>query len=252
MPAQSHPGTRSTTSAHHTWLGNLEKRAVAPHVVAGIIRRHAITRDTFRALDALVEITDPVGRSYFLLPRGAGGAAAREAVLLTYLLNAGTGYGRAGHDFPETPYCADEVRRIGERQRANRWSYDAVRMITVTGGCLAATPNGVLIGVGGNRIHTQFSRRAGTMWGDLFLLNVDRGVDPARRLREIIGTGCLGDRELDLDRLLHHEERHAQQWARLGPVRMGTRYLAEEARAQIFGGDNRFERDAGLADGGYR
>ncbi|MBS9533423.1 hypothetical protein KIH27_07440 [Mycobacterium sp. M1] len=233
-------------------MGNVERRAVAPKVVAGIVRQHGITRDTFRVLDSLVEINDPDGKSYFLLSNRTGGGDARDAALLTYLLNAGTGYGPAGNDFPETPYGADEVRRIIGRQRANRWSYDAVRVITGTGGCLAATPNGVLMGLGGNWIHTQLSRRGGTMWGDVFLLNGGRGVDPTRGLRAVIEAGCLADGGPSLDRVLHHEERHAQQWARLGPVRMGTSYLAEETRVRILGGDNRFEVDAGLSDGGYR
>ncbi|CAJ1501241.1 hypothetical protein [[Mycobacterium] holstebronense] len=220
-----------------------------------IVRGQGITRDSFRALDVMEQVTDPDGKSFFVIPRTAGGDAVRRAVLLTYLLNAGTGYGRRGvrSDFPETPYGAAELHRIIERQRANRWSYTVVRSICNTGGCVAATPNGVLIVVSGNRIQGSFSHRGGTMWGDLFLVNTTaRVTDPAGRLREIIETGRLGLGGPDLDTLLHHEEIHAQQWAALGPVRMPARYLAEEARARIFGGVNSFEKDAGLADGGYR
>lgn len=199
-------------------------------------------------------ITDPDGKSFFVLPRGAGADDARRAALLTYLLNAGTGYGRSGArgDFPETPYGAAEAQRIVDRQWANRWSYAAVRVISGTGGFLTTTPNGVLMALGGNRIHHHFGRRGGTMWGDIFMLNAKPAGDPAAHLRDIVESGRLGSGVPGLDRLLHHEEIHARQWARLGPMRMGAAYLAEEARARILGGDNRFEHEAGLSDGGYR
>lgn len=250
----AHTAAVSGSPAHRAWLSNIDRRAVGPHAVTEIVRAQGITRDTFRSLDVMEQVTDPDGKSFFVIPRTAGGDAVRRAVLLTYLLNAGTGYGRRGacSDFPETPYGAAEMRRIIDRQRANRWSYAVVRGICNTGGCVAATPNGVLMVVGGNRIHGSFSHRGGTMWGDLFLVNSQQACDPARRLHEIIETGRLGPGGPDLDALLHHEEIHAQQWAALGPVRMPARYLAEEARARIFGGVNSFEKDAGLRDGGYR
>lgn len=222
--------------------------------MAEIVRAHLITRDSFRVLDAMQRITDPGGKSFFVIPRDAGGDETRRAVLLTYILNAGTGYGRpgAGCDFPETPYGDGEVRRILARQHANRWSYNAVRGIRATGGCVLATPNGVLMGLGGNRIHTPFSHRGGTMWGDLFMVNLGGVSDPAARLRDIVESGRLAAGGPDLDRMLHHEEIHARQWAELGPVRMPARYLAEEAKARIRGGVNSFEEAAGLCDGGYR
>ncbi|BBX23304.1 hypothetical protein MTER_27150 [Mycolicibacter terrae] len=240
--------------AHRSWLANLDRRAVAPQAVAAIVRQRLLTRDSFRVLDAMEQVTDPDGKSFFVIPRGTGGKKARLATLLTYILNAGTGYGRTAvrNDFPETPYGAAEVGRIVERQHANRWSYEAVRGICDTGGCLVTTPHGVLMGLGGNRFHAQLSRRAGTMWGDLFLVNADRVSDPARRLRDIVESGRISGDGPGLDRLLHHEEIHARQWAALGPLQMPARYLAEEARARIFGGTNSFERDAGLSDGGYR
>ncbi|AEF35440.1 MULTISPECIES: hypothetical protein [Mycolicibacter] len=222
--------------------------------MADIVRRQRLSRDSFRALDAMEQITDPHGQSFFVIPRGAGGKQARHAVRLTYLLNAGTGYGRTStrNDFPETPYGVAEFERIVQRQRANRWSYDAVRAICNTGGCLVTTPNGLLMGLGGNRFHAQLTRRAGTMWGDLFMVNVDRGSDPMRRLREIVEAGRISPGGPELDRVLHHEEIHAQQWAALGSIQFPARYLAEEARVRIFGGTNSFESDAGLCDGGYQ
>lgn len=246
----AHPRAAAASPAHRAWLTNLDRHAVSPHAVADIVRGQSITRGSFRALDAMEQITDPDGKSFFVVPREAGGDDARQAVLLTYILNAGTGYGRpgVGSDFPETPYGAAEVRRIIDRQRSNRWCYAAVRSICATGGCVVTTPNGVLMGLGGSRIHAPFSHRGGTTWGDLFMVNSGGVIaDPARRLREIVESGGP-----DLDRLLHHEEMHAQQWAAFGPTRMPARYLAEEARARIFGGINSFEKDAGLSDGGYR
>lgn len=234
------------------WLANIDRRAVAPQAVVGIVRQHGITRDSFRTLDSMTEIRDPDGKSYFVIPGDAGGDDARAATLLTYLLNAGTGYGRARSDFDETPYSAAEVRRIRDRQRANRWSYEAVRFISGAGGCLLATPNAMLMGLGGNMIQYRLSRRGGTTWGDVFLLNAKPAGDPAAWLCEIVESGRLGSAGADLDRLLHHEEIHAQQWARLGAARMSAAYLAEEARVRILGGANRFEREAGLSDGGYR
>lgn len=250
----AHAATFSASPAHRRWLANIDRRHVAPQAVADIVRRQAITRDSFRALDAMEQVTDPEGKSFFVIPRGTGGTEARRAALLTYILNAGTGYGHTGadNDFPETPYGAAEVRRIARRQRANRWSYDAVWGICATGGSLVTTPNGVLMGLAGNRFHAQFSRRGGTMWGDLFMVSINRVPDPARRLRDIVESGRTHPGGPELDRLLHHEEIHAQQWAALGRLQLPARYLAEEARARIMGGANRFETDAGLSDGGYR
>ncbi|EUA53576.1 hypothetical protein I550_5214 [Mycobacterium intracellulare 1956] len=52
--------------------------------------------------------------------------------------------------------------------------------------------------------------------------------------------------------MLHHEERHAQQWAARGYLGMLTGYGRELFRELAFGATNRLEADAGLADGGYR
>lgn len=49
--------------------------------------------------------------------------------------------------------------------------------------------------------------------------------------------------------VLRHEAIHADQWARHG-IAFGIMYLCEEARRP--GARNRFEIEAGLADGGYR
>ncbi|OBG26096.1 hypothetical protein [Mycobacterium sp. E3198] len=237
------------------WLENARRRGVATDVVREIARRHAIAPDSFAVLEGLEEIKDPHAKSYFLLPGSIGGDDARAATLMTYVLNAGTDYGKAGRrpaDFPETPYTAAEVTRIINRQSANRWSYSRdVRFVHRNGGRLMTTPNGILMGAGGNWIQRQFSRRGGTTWGDIFMVNMGKLADPAERLRRIVGSGYAWH-HLDLDRVLHHEERHCRQWAAKGYGGMLRDYSRELVRELVFGATNRLEADAGLADGGYR
>jgi hypothetical protein len=123
------------------------------------------------------------------------------------------------------------------------------------GGRLVTTANGVMMGLGGNFIQDQFSQQGGVMWGDTFMLNIDDPQDPAQQLRTVVTSGTAwyeGDDgpyqgALDLDRLLHHEERHSQQWAREGY----TKFLASYGWERVTGG-NQTEEDAGLSDGGYR
>ena len=265
---------------HEKWLRNAQRREVPRRVVAEIARRAALTPAGFGVLRGMEEIRDPDGKSFFLIPRGTPGADARRAALLTYVLNAGTDYGAPGRpaDFPAAPYSADEVARIAARQRANNWTYTRdVRFVDRNGGRLVTTPNGMLMGVGGNVIQRQFSRRGGTTWGDLFMVNMGftrgftrgftvgfktgRADDPADRLRRIVGSGhawyvdAVGEpfeSNLDLDRLLHHEERHSRQWAQKGYAGMIRDYGRELIRELAFGKPNRLEEDAGLSDGGYR
>ncbi|MCV7397670.1 hypothetical protein [Mycobacterium paraseoulense] len=249
----------------HAWHANAARRGVAPDVVAEIVRRHAVTPASFQVLGRMAEIRDPDGKSFFLLPRGTSGGDARAAALCTYILNAGTGYGTKRvwrTDFPPTPYCAAEVTRIMRRQTANRWSYRRdVRFVDRNGGRLVATPNGILMGLGGNWIQRQFCRRAGTTWGDIFMVNMGTVADPAERLRRIVESGhawyvdAAGravESGLDLDRVLHHEERHCRQWAARGYAGMLADYGRELVREYAFGAINRLEEDAGLADGGYK
>lgn len=252
-----------TTDYHTKWRENARRRGVPSAVIDEIARRHGIGARSFAILAASTEINDPDGKSFFLLPRGTSADDARTAALMTYIVNAGTGYASAQPaDFAETPYSADEVQRIVDRQRANRWSYDQdVEFVDGNGGRLVATPNGMLMGLGGNWIQQQFSRQGGTAWGDIFMVNVDDAGAPAHRLRQIVQSGhsWYTDRQgrpfesaLALDRVLHHEEMHAQQWAARGHARMIAAYLWEAFRDRVFRKTNRLEADAGLADGGYR
>jgi hypothetical protein len=236
------------------WLENAQRRGVPTAVVAEIARRHAITPESFRILEEMEEINDPDGKSYFLIPPGTGGHDAREATLMTYVVNAGTDYGRPGirpADFPETPYSAAEVARIIERQKANRWSYSRdVRFVDRNGGRLVTTPNGMLMGLGGNWVQRQFSQRGGTTWGDIFMINIGNGTHPAEQLRRIVRSGHTYN--LNLDRVLHHEERHSRQWAARGHAGMLRDYSWELVRELVFRKPNRLEEDAGPSDGGYR
>lgn len=251
-------------TCHDRWLANAARRDIPADSTAGIARQHHITPDSFAVLGRCEEITDPDGKSFFLLPRDASGGDARTAALMTYVFNAGTGYGTPGKqrtDFPETPYSATEVRRIIDRQDANAWSYTRdVAFVHRNGARLVATPNGVLMGAGGNWIQRQFSQQGGTAWGDIFMVNVRDAVGPAEQLRRIIGSGhawCTGrdgrsfETALDLDRVLHHEEIHSRQWAAKGYARMLRDYGWEVIRERVFNKPNRLEEEAGLSDGGY-
>ncbi len=256
------------SAAYTQWLANAQRQGVAPAVIVEIVRRHDINPDSFAVLQSMAEIKDPVGKSFFLIPPRTSGDDARRAALMTYVLNAGTDYGKAGrqpgvtNDFPETPYSAPEVQRIVDRQRANRWSYHQdVAFIDRNGGRLVATPNGMLMGLGGNRIQRLFSQQGGTAWGEIFMANVHSPTDPAGLLRLIVESGHAWftdkngrpfESNLSLDRVLHHEERHCAQWAAKGYPRMITDYGWEMARERIFRKTNRLEQDAGLSDGGYR
>lgn len=87
------------------------------------------------------------------------------------------------------------------------------------------------------------------------MLNIDDPKDPAQTLRQVTTSGLAWYENdqgpypgtLDMDRLLHHEERHSQQWAREGHAS----YIASYIWEQMTGG-NETEEDAGLSDGGYR
>ncbi|BBY26123.1 type VII secretion target [Mycolicibacterium sediminis] len=247
---------------YREWLQNAERQGVPPDVLVDIARRHHITPDSFDVLNGMEKVTDADGKSFFLVPPGTSGADVRKAALMTYVLNAGTDYGDGtAHDFEPTPYSADEVQRIIDRQEANAWSYDQdVDFVHDNGGRLTTTPNGMLMGMGGNQLQDFFSEGGGSTWGDVFMVNIDDPKDPAQTLRDMIhsgnmwypregGEGREGLNQLDLDRILHHEERHSQQWQRLGYLGFINAYQGGKL-VEIFT-DHPLEKDAGLSDGGY-
>jgi hypothetical protein len=247
------------TGRYRQWLENAVRRGVPVDTITKIATDHQITPEDFTILDGMEEIRedadgDGTFTSYFLMPTGISGDDAATAVQMTYLLNAGTDY--TGGDFAPTPYSSSELQRIIDRQKDNSFSYnDDVGFVHGNGGRLVTTPNGMMMGLGGTLIQDQFSQRGGTTWGDTFMVNLDDPDDPAQQLRDMVTSGKAwyeGDGRpahpgnLDLDRLLHHEERHSQQWANEGYTKYVTSYLWE----QITGG-NQTEEDAGLSDGGY-
>ncbi|WP_414686422.1 hypothetical protein [Mycobacterium sp.] len=252
------------SGAYADWLANAERQEVAPVVVAEVAQRHQISPDSFAVLRDMERITDPAGKSFFVIPPRTGGDDARQAVLMTYIFNAGTDYGRqraVTSDFPATPYSAAEVQRIVDRQRANRWSYNQdLGFVDRNGARLVATPNGILMGLGGNWMQRLFSQQGGTTWGEIFLINMSP-ADPVELLRLIVESGHAWyadhdgrpcESNLALDRVLHHEERHCAQWAAKGYVGMIRDYSWELVRERVFRKPNRLEDDAGLSDGGYR
>ncbi|WP_235571736.1 EspA/EspE family type VII secretion system effector [Mycobacterium sp. Root265] len=241
------------TGYYREWLENAERQGVPPDTIVDIARRHDITPASFEVLGGMQRVKDPDGKSFFQLPKGTSGEDARKAVLMTYILNAGTDYGdNPTTDFTPEPYNADEVQRIIDRQNANSWTYDEdVPFILGADGALMTTPNGMLMGMGGNWVQDQFSWKGGTAWGDIFMENIDHGNNPSQQLRQIIESGTSWNvgadgtpraGSLDLDRLLHHEEMHSRQWADKGYFGM--------LWAAVTDSDG-IEKEAGLGDGGY-
>jgi|KBSSwiStaDraftv2_1062776.scaffolds.fasta_scaffold09142_7 hypothetical protein len=248
------------------WLQNAAKNGIPPEEIVKIARDHDITPASFDVLKGLERVQEdgPDKKSYFLLPEGVSGETARKAALMTYILNAGTNYGTAGdnNDFAETPYSSAEVQRIIDRQQANAWSYDqGVALANHSGARLTTTPNGMLMGLGAkDPVFALLSQNGGSTYGDIFLANIDNPKDPAEQLRDMIHSGHMWYAEpggkayegnLDLDRILHHEERHSEQWAELGPQKFVEQYGIGIGIEQTTGHRNPFETNAGASDGGY-
>ena len=86
------------------------------------------------------------------------------------------------------------------------------------------------------------------------MLNIDDPHNAAQQLRDVVWSGYawyerdqgIKQGPLNLDRLLHHEERHSQQWAREDYVGFIAAHVGERVT-----GRNEIEEDAGLSDGGY-
>ena len=256
------------------WLDNAVRRGVPDEEIDRIRREHGIGPASFAILETLPVFTDPDKKSYFLLPRDISGEDAASVVLMTYIVNAGTDYGTADspanashdrtptpNDFSETPYSSAEISRISRRQAANWWSYaQDVGFMMARGAGLVTTPNGILMGLGGGRLVSIFAAKGGTTWGDIFRLNIDRPMDPAVTLENIVTSGSMPISQdpsgttnhwLDLDRLLHHEEIHAEQWAHKGYYGFLLSYAWQGIKARGDGRKIPLEQQAGLADGGY-
>jgi len=284
---------RETSALYDEWLKRAVARGVSVEEIRKIAREQGIKPAEFELIRDWKVFVDPDGKLFFLVPPGTSSADAREATLLTYILNCGTDYAAADdlvdtdgdgrpdsrspqnqggtfNDFTETPYSAAEVVRIAARQDSNWWSYRlGVPLIHSLGGALVTTPNGMLMELGGTGPVSIMSQGGGTTYGDIFMVNIDDPDDPVVTIKSIVesgsaaevyadGTWSLGN-SIDLDRLLHHEERHSQQWARAGFRNFVAGYLAQVVRAGFLPGGKPYdparipyERDAGLHDGGYR
>ncbi|MDR0959635.1 MAG: hypothetical protein LBM23_04650 [Propionibacteriaceae bacterium] len=206
-------------------------------------------------------LTDPDGHRYLLLPADVTPHTAAQAALTTALGNKGSAYEAiGGTDYSSRSFDAVETRRIRLRQVANRWSYRFLPWMSRHGARFVTTPEGILLGLGLSWCGGVLTQRGGTIWGDVFLLNIDRCDDPAEALRTIVATGLVprtppsdgaGDdltfTRRSLARLLHHEEIHAQQWADRGVVGFALAYLRD-----LVTRNETLEAAAGLGDGGYR
>ena len=150
-------------------------------------------RTAFGRSGSTAEIKDPDGKSFFLMPPGTSGDDARAATLMTYILNAGTGYGKEARGpptSPRRPTLPPKLRRIMQAAEGKQLElHPDVGFVDRNGGRLVTTPNGILMGLGGNWIQRQFSQQGGTTWGDIFMVNMDDFTDPAERLRQIIESG---------------------------------------------------------------
>ena len=122
------------------------------------------------------------------------------------------------------------------RRDANSWTFDTwfgdgdIDLVLDDGAALAATPHGIFMAVGEDRLMPSttdlFAYEGGTMWGEIFMVN-DESSDPAARLRDMVenDTKDPPDSIHPLWRVLRHEEVHAQQWARYGYSGFIARYL---------------------------
>ena len=79
--------------------------------------------------------------------------------------------------------------------RTTAWSYDRdLRFVDRNGGRLVSTPNGMLMGLGGNWIQGLFSLQGGTAWGDIFMANIVRCTDPCEQPPPRVRSGTRGNR----------------------------------------------------------
>lgn len=291
-----------TGTWYEQWLKDAAAHDVPVDEILRIAKEFGITPDDFSILNGLQMEQDPDGKYFFILPDSINSKDVQKAVLMTYILNAGTDYATADDSLAindpkhpkdscaETPYSVAEIQRVIDRQKLNAWSYSLiVDYLEATrnyypgisnSGAWATTPNGTLMGIGGNTVQDWFSQSEGTTYGDVFILNYDNLPDPESTLVNVITNGKVpslsdptaanpGTNALDLDRMLHHEELHSQQWAAtqqtlqqlnyhgipLVPLPVlpffGAEYGMEYQASGKDGSKNYFEIGAGLADGGY-
>lgn len=110
-------------------------------------------------------------------------------------------------------------------------------------------------GVPSARIVTALGLCWARLWGATVAFDDESGLFVCTGMRGGFGRagttigGVFLTRKVPSRRVLRHEAIHADQWARHG-IGFAVRYLWEEMRNP--GARNRFEIEAGLADGNYR
>ena len=245
-PSEDYPG-----HWYDDWLLNAATNGVSVDEILRIALNGGITPESFLILDKLEKWPDSDHKFFFYLPDGLTKDEITQAVIMTYVFNARTDYAIADdsdtttrNNYAETPYSLEEFQRIKDRQKANGWSYTWVEGTDA----VVATPNGMLMGVDNDWPEIWASLNGGTTYGDLFLLNITP-ENPKATLQDLVSKGKLGS--LDLDRLLHHEEQHTEQWAKYGFVGFGASYIDDGVATGGNGYHNTWEQMAGSDDGGY-
>lgn len=208
------------------------------------LREEGVTAETFAPLAGRTIWRDPDGRPYVRIDDAR---RARELARLTELLNGGW------------PSLSDP------RRDRNRWSYTGLfgvnagdAGIVVKRGALVATPEGTMMAVAGGKVVRTtpnpidwFTARGGTTWGEIYVVNGSH-ADPVGVLQTTVESGRRppGSGAPSLARLLRHERVHSEQWARYGYVRFIWEYIVRHDPRKPC--EHPLEREAGLADGGYR
>ncbi len=229
---------------YREWVRWTLASGLTPEQVVGRAREEGVTAATFAPLAGRTVWRGPDDRPYV---RVDDARRARELVRLTELLNGG------------------RPSRTEARRDRNRWSYAGLFGLNrgdagtaVKRGALVATPEGTMMAAAGPRALRAlpnpvdwFAARGGTTWGELYLVNGSHD-DPAEVLRTSVESGKRppGSGAPSLARLLRHERVHSEQWARLGYARFIWAYVIRHDPRKPC--DHPLEREAGLADGGYR
>lgn len=229
--------TELPTAYLREWIGVVQGAGGDPVALA---RQEGVDDHTFDLLQELEVMRDPEGRAYFLIT-AEHADDARLVAELTELLAGG------------------EPSTNAWRRDANSWTFDTwfgngdIKLVLADGAALASTPEGIFMTVGDSDVLVTstdlFAHEAGTMWGEIFMIN-DESADPAARLRQIVEAGTTDPPTSDhpLWRVLRHEEVHAQQWARYGHSGFIARYLWHNPFDPC---NHPFEEEAGFEDGGY-
>ncbi|TDD71905.1 hypothetical protein E1262_04030 [Jiangella aurantiaca] len=229
---------------YREWVRWTLASGLTPEQVVDVAREEGVTAATFAPLAGRTVWRGPDGRPYVLVDDAR---RARELARLTELVNGG------------------RPNRADARRDRNRWSYTGLlgmnrgdAGVAVKRGALVATPEGTMLAAAGGRALRAvpnpvdwFAARGGTTWGEIYLVNGSFD-DPAEVLRTTVEAGRRppGSGAPSLARLLRHERVHSEQWARYGYARFIWKYVVRHNPRKPC--EHPLEREAGLADAGYR